>query len=153
LQRWRDFTARAAGEERVYVFECCFLQNPITTLLARHDLPPEAVRAHVLALAEVVAPLAPRLVYLAQGDVAAGLEAIRRARPPEWAAYVTAYLTEQAYGRAHGLSGFGGVIDFYARRQAFELDLLHQLPLESLVLRDDAGWPARYQALETFLGA
>lgn len=152
LQSWRDFAARAAGEERVYVFECCFLQNPITTLLARHNLPPEAVQAHILALAEIVAPLQPKLIYLAQTDVRATLEGIRRERPPEWADYVAEYLTGQEYGRAHGLSGFDGVIAFYAMRQAFELELLKALPLASAVVADDTDWDARYRALEGFLG-
>jgi hypothetical protein len=151
LQSWRDFAARAAGEERVYVFECCFLQNPITTLLARHNLPLEAVRAHVRALAEIVAPLQPRLTYLAQTDVRATLEGIRRERSPEWADYVAEYLTGQEYGRAHGLSGFDGVIAFYAMRQTFELELLKALPLASAVVADDTDWEARYRALEAFL--
>lgn len=151
LQNWRTFVAGALEQDVVYVFECCFLQNPSTTLLAYHNLPVESVRQHILALADIVSPLAPKLVYLARQDVGATLEAVRRERPPEWADFVTWYLTEQDYGKAHALSGFDGVIAFYAMRQAFELDVLQALPLSSVVIADDGDWDARYANLALFL--
>jgi len=151
LQRWRNFAARAVSEEFVYVFECCFLQNPLTTLLARHDLPVETVYQHVLTLAEIVRPLQPKLIYLAQTDVRATLETIRQQRPQEWADFVTWYLTGQAYGKAHGLSGFDGVADFYTMRQALELEFLHALPVTSIVLPDSDDWGARCRRLTAWL--
>ena len=151
LQRWRHFATRAVTEELVYVFECCFLQNPLTTLLARHDLPVETVYRHVLALAEIVRPLQPKLIYLAQNDVRATLETIRGQRPQEWADFVTWYLTGQAYGRSRGLSGFDGVVDFYAMRQALELEFLKTLPVASVVLPDSDDWDVRYRRLVAWL--
>jgi len=151
-QNWRKFVAEAREQDFVYVFECCFLQNPATTLFAYHNLPAETVRQHILALADIVRPLAPKLVYLSRQDVGATLAAARRERPPEWADFVTWYLTGQDYGKAHNLSGFDGVIAFYAMRQAFELDVLKTLPLSSAVIVDDGDWSARYEALAAFLG-
>jgi hypothetical protein len=151
LQNWQNFAARAATEDLVYIFECCFMQNPITTLLARHNLPRAIVRQHMLALAEAIGPLQPKLIYLARQDVGATLEAVRRERPQGWADFVTRYLTEQAYGKAHGLRGFEGVISFYAIRQAFELDLLNTLPTSSVVISDELDWGARYESLIAFL--
>ncbi len=152
LQNWRTFVAGALEQDAVYVFECCFLQNPTTTLFAYHNLPAQAVRQHLLALAGIVRPLAPKLVYLARQDVAATLEAVRRERPPEWASFVTWYLTEQNYGKAHHLSGFEGVATFYAMRQAFELEVLKTLPLASAVIPNEGAWDARYANLASFLG-
>jgi hypothetical protein len=151
LQNWHKFAARAATEDLVYVFECCFMQNPTTTLLARHNLPGDIVRQHVMALAKAIGPLQPKLVYLARQDVGSTLKAVRRERPQGWADFVTWYLTEQAYGRAHGLRGFEGVIGFYAMRQAFELDLLKTLPISSVVISDDLDWGTRYESLLAFL--
>lgn len=153
LHNWRTFVAEALAQDFIYVFECCFLQNPSTTLFAYHNLPAEAVRRHILALADIIRPLAPKLVYLARQDVGATLETVRRERPVEWADFVTWYLTGQAYGKAHGLSGFDGVSAFYAMRQAFELDLLPALPLSSLVIADDGDWAARHEALASFLAS
>ena len=152
LQNWRKFVAEALAQDCVYVFECCFLQNPSTTLFAYHNLPAEAVQQHILTLADSVRPLAPRLVYLARRDVGATLAAVRRERPPEWAEFVTWYLTGQDYGKAHALSGFDGVSAFYAMRQAFELALLPALPFPAAAIADENAWDARYAALTAFLG-
>lgn len=151
LQHWQDFTAQAAAQDTIFIFECCFLQNPTTTLLARHNLALEAIQKHILALAEITAPLQPRLIYLEQDNVRATLEHIRRQRPQAWADFVTWYLTGQAYGAKHGLSGFDGVIDFYTIRQALELEFINSLPMPCLMLSDVANWDARYKHLEAFL--
>jgi len=151
LRRWQNFAARAATEKLVYIFECCFLQNPITTLLARHNLPTETVHQHVLALSKIVEPLHPKLVYLAQDDPRATLNDVRKERPQAWADYVTWYLTGQEYGKAHGLSGFEGVILFYTILQAIELEFLSTLPIPSIVILDNTDWATRYKHLTAFL--
>ncbi len=150
-QRWQDFSVEAQAQDIVYIFECCFLQNPTTTLLAYHNLAPTAIEEYISTLADIVAPLKPRLVYLRQTDVRASLESIRQQRPQEWADFVAWYLTEQEYGAKHGLHGFAGVIDFYTIRQTLELELLPTLSIPSLVVSDAADWAARYQYLEAFL--
>jgi hypothetical protein len=150
-QNWQDFATRAATESLVYVFECCFLQNPLTTLLARHNLSKESVCEHVSALAEIIKPLRPSLIYLAQSDVRATLEKVQAERPQEWADYVTWYLTSGDYGKTRGLNGFDGVIEFYATRQALELDLLKTLPILSTIISDRTDWIARYDVLTFFL--
>lgn len=150
-ERWRRFTAQAAAEDKVYVFECCFLQNPFTTLLAKHNLHLEAIHHHIFALTRIVKCLNPKLIYLVQNDVRKTLSDIRRKRPQGWADFVTWYLTEGEYGSAHKLAGYEGVIEFYTRRQALELELLPVLPLPSLVLSDADDWEKRYNDIEDFL--
>lgn len=152
LQRsWEKFALRAATEETIYIFECCFLQNPIATLLARHNLAEEQIHRHILALSRSIQPLQPKVIYLAQKNVSATLEAVRRERPQEWADFVTWYLTGQAYGQSRGLEGFEGVKTFYAARQALEMDWLKTLPLSTTIIPDDGDWGVRYKHLTTFL--
>jgi hypothetical protein len=62
------------------------------------------------------------------------LEHVRAERPKEWADFVTWYLTGQAYGKAHQLDGYEGVIQFYEMRQKMEVELLESLPVQSLVI-------------------
>lgn len=150
-QRWQNFADRAVKEDRAHVFECCFLQNPLTTLLARHDLSTREVFRHIQELSDSVEPLFPKLIYLVQSDVRASLEKIRSERPKEWAKFVTWYLTEQAYGKRHGLSGFEGVVRFYEMRQQLELEFLSKLPLTWVAILDDLPWAERYRRIETFL--
>ena len=150
-QRWQSFADRAVKENRAYVFECCFLQNPVTTLLARHDLSNKEVFGHIQKLSNTVEPLFPKLIYLVQNDVRASLEKIRAERPKEWATFVTWYLTEQAYGKRQGLSGFEGVVRFYEMRQRVELEFLCQLRTTWVAVPDDLPWVERYQRIEKFL--
>lgn len=127
VERWQAFAAQAAAGDDVYIFECCFLQNPLTVLLGKHNKDVADVQAHILAVAELLEALNPLLVYLVSHDVPQVMERIARERPREWVDFVTAYLTGQGYGKAHGLAGYDGVIQFYEMRQALELELIPQL--------------------------
>ena len=150
-QSWKTFTGRALTEDRTYIFECCFLQNPFTTLLAYHNLPESAVYQHVLDLAAIIQPLQPRLVYLSQIEPRITLEKVRAERSQAWADYVTGYITGREYGQAHGLRSFEGVSQFYAAQQALELELLKSLPVPSILLSDQLDWETRYGHLVAFL--
>lgn len=149
---WQNFVTQAISDNFTYVFECCFLQNPTTTLLARHNQPIAAIHQHLLDLAALIRTLEPRLIYLAP-DPHTTLENIRQERPPDWANYVTWYLTEQEFGKAHGLKDFKGVSDFYTIRQALELELLSLLPIPSITITDAPDWSGSKKHLEAFLEA
>jgi len=151
-QSWRNFAGRALDDDFTYVFECCFLQNPTTTLLARHNLPVEAIYQHVRALADAIQPLQPRLIYLAPQNPRAALEHVRAERPKEWADYVTGYLTGQEFGKTRGLDGFEGVIQFYEMRQKLEVQLLRDLPFQSLMLEHSGKeWQRCNDEISTFI--
>ena len=84
-------------------------------------------QAHILKIAGLLEELHPSSVYLASSNVCQVLQRIAREHPQEWVDFVIAYLTEQGYGKAHGLAGYQGVIQFYEMRQALELELMPQL--------------------------
>ena len=123
LARWREFSAAAAKEDGVYVFECCLLQNQTTTLMAVHDTPPERMTAHLSAIASAIAPLNPLVIYLEPPSVRAALERVAAERPPAWLAFVTAFTCWQAWGARRakrGLQGFEGMVAFYEARRDLE---------------------------------
>jgi hypothetical protein len=66
LARWREFVDRAMAVEGVWIFECCFMQNPLTVLIGKHGVPVQAARAHIGRLAAAVRPLQPALIFLLQ---------------------------------------------------------------------------------------
>jgi hypothetical protein len=148
--RWQAFADRAAGENNVYIFECCFLQNPLTMLLGRHAEPVGAAQAFVLQLAQIVRPLQPALIYLDAGRVRPTLKRVAKTRPPEWLEFVIGYHTQQGHGQAHGWKGFDGLVKFYEMRQAIEVDLLPRLPWpHTRVPHSD--WAADQQQVTAFL--
>jgi hypothetical protein len=152
LQRWQEFQAFAAQSDEIAILECCFLQNPLTVMLARHNADPQLAREQVEKIARIIAPLTPLILYLKPRDVRTALLHVREQRPKEWADFVTWYLTGQAYGKAHHLEGYGGVVRFYEMRQKLELDLLEELPVRSRVIEHSgAEWDHCYDEIMAFV--
>ena len=123
LARWQDFAAAAAREEAVYVFECCLLQNQLTTLMAVHDTPPERSQTQMAQIGRAIAPLNPLVIYLEPPSLRAALERVAGERPAAWLAFVTAYTAGQAWGQHRGLSGKAGMIAFYEARRDLEKEI------------------------------
>ncbi len=152
IQRWREFEKNAESSEEITILECCFLQNPLTVMLARHNADGSCVREQVMEMAAILEPLTPLVIYLQPNDVTAALHHVRAERPREWADFVTWYLTGQAYGKAHHLQGYAGVIQFYEMRQKLEVDLLCDLSIRSLILKHSgAEWEHCYREIMAFV--
>jgi hypothetical protein len=150
--RWAEFAEAAARQNAVGVFECCFLQNPITILRGKHGVSDAAVESHIRALWSSIQKLEPLLVYLYQDDVKATLEAVAAERPQKWLDGVTRYVTTQGYGKALGLEGFAGMVKFYEDMQDLGVRIADRLPIRKLVLHSGEGdWDARHKRIEEFL--
>jgi hypothetical protein len=150
LRNWREFATNAAQGNQVYIFECCFLQNPLTFYLGRNDEPLPDAQAFVLELADSIQSLETRLVYLHPGEVADTLQRVAAERPPEWLELVISYHTQQGHGLSQGWQGFEGTVKFYQMRQSIELDLLEKMPFPALCLKHTT-WDQDYTRIEQFL--
>lgn len=128
LKKWEAFVAQALTTDTTYVFECCFLQNPLTIGLIKYDLPEVTLQAYIECLAAIIEPLQPVLIYVDQPDVEKSFRKAIKERPTEWADGFKSYYTEQAYGVNRSLSGIGGAITILQERQAVERQLLTTLP-------------------------
>ena len=124
FKKWEAFVAQALTTDTTYVFECCFLQNPLTMGLIKYDLPEATLRAYIERLATIIAPLQPVLVYVDQPDVERSFRKALKERPTEWADGFVSYYTEQAYGVNHSLLGVEGTIAILRERKALEHQLL-----------------------------
>lgn len=128
FKKWEAFVAQALMTDTTYVFECCFLQNPLTMGLIKYDLPEATLRAYIEHLAAIIAPLHPVLVYVNQSNVERSFRKALKERPTEWADGFVSYHTEQAYGVNRSLSGVEGTIAILQARKALERQLLKTLP-------------------------
>ncbi|HFK2930862.1 TPA: hypothetical protein ACGY76_003289 [Clostridioides difficile] len=128
LKKWEAFVAQALMANTTYVFECCFLQNPLTMGLIKYDLPEATLRAYIERIATIITPLQPVLVYVDQSDVERSFRKALKERPTEWADGFVSYYTEQAYGVNRSLSGVEGTIAILQARKALEHQLLEMLP-------------------------
>ncbi|EZP59228.1 hypothetical protein [Exiguobacterium sp. RIT341] len=128
LKKWEAFVAQALIANTTYIFECCFLQNPLTMGLIKYDLPEATLQAYIERIATIITPLQPVLVYVDQQDVERSFRKALQERPTEWADGFVSYYTEQAFGVNRSLSGVNGTISILQARQALERQLLKTLP-------------------------
>lgn len=136
LMKWQEFAEKVQSDERVYVLECCFLQNPFTYLLAKHNESKEFIFNHIEKIAMVIAKLEPVILYFEQDNIKESLDRVRKERSKEWFEFLTWYYTEQSFGQARGLAGETGVIQFLEERKKLEKEILLQLSLKSIVLNN-----------------
>ncbi|WP_215085031.1 hypothetical protein [Exiguobacterium sp. s78] len=137
FKKWEEFVAQALTTDITYVFECCFLQNPLTMGLIKYDLPEETLRAYIERLVAIIAPLQPVLVYVDQPDVERSFRKALKERPTEWADGFVSYYTEQAYGVNRSLSGVEGTIAILQARQVLERQLFELIPFRVEVFKNE----------------
>lgn len=128
LKKWEAFVAQALIANTTYIFECCFLQNPLTMGLIKYDLPEATLQAYIERIATIITPLQPVLVYVDQQDVERSFRKALQERPTEWADGFVSYYTEQAHGVNRSLLGVEGTIAILRERKALEHQLLKTLP-------------------------
>lgn len=134
LERWQDFCDSAKKSDEVTLMECVFLQNPLTVMFARHNAEPQLARQQIEKITEIIRELNPLIIYLHPRDVNVALQQVRAERPKEWVDFVIWYLTGQEYGKAHHLSGYEGVTQFYEMRQKLEVEILRSLTIRHIVI-------------------
>ena len=152
LERWRRFSAQALENEVLTIFECCFLQNPLTIFIGKHNHEVNEVKQLIFELAKIIEELNPILICLQGKSVR---ETIKRAvieRPQEWIDHVEAYITGQGYGKAHNLSGQEGIFHFYEMMQKTEAEIMGKLDWRILTVdNSEWNWERHNQEIEKFL--
>ncbi|MCP8968048.1 hypothetical protein [Ectobacillus ponti] len=129
--RWRSFAAAAAQEDTVYIFECCFLQNPMTVSMIKYGAAYEESLAYVQELEQAILPLQPMLVYVNQQDLESAFRRAVAERPQAWSEGFAQYYTQQGFGQEQGYEGLDGTLAVLEERRARELRILSQLQLAS----------------------
>ncbi|WP_290748135.1 hypothetical protein [Exiguobacterium sp. UBA3968] len=152
LKKWEAFVAQALIANTTYIFECCFLQNPLTMGLIKYDLPEATLQAYIERIATIITPLQPVLVYVDQTDVEKSFRKALNERPTEWADGFVSYYTEQAHGVNRSLSGVDGTISILQARQALERQVLKTLPFRVEVFgNEDFSTDARRKWLKQLI--
>lgn len=135
-ESWEEFARQAASEERVYIFESCFIQNPVTVGMVKYSASEERTIEYVNRLAEAVKSLNPILVYVKQDDLEKSFRKAVTERPDDWFNGFVHYYTSQGYGKVNELSGLAGTIEVLKARQELEYIILDQLPINAYILNN-----------------
>lgn len=135
-ESWEEFAKLAASQEKVYIFECCFIQNPVTVGMVKYGAEAEVTIEYVNKLAEAVKVLNPLLVYVSQEDIEKSFRKAVEERPGDWFNGFVHYYTSQGYGLAKELSGLDGTIEILKARQKLEKSIFNQLSIPMHILNN-----------------
>jgi len=150
LDKWREFV-RMAETERVYVFNCVLLQNPMCETMMRFGFPAEVSRQHIERIVQIIRTMNPVIIYLKNEDIADSVSGAAGQRPG-WLDAVIDYHTGGAYGRQIGAKGFDGYIRCLKHRQERELEILSHLPVCKLILDNpQRDWETAKKTLRGYL--
>lgn len=138
VERWKQFTEHAAQGSDAYVFECCFIQNPVTIGMIKYDADQEDVISYVLELASVVEKLNPLLIYVDQNDLGLSFRKAVDERPQEWSHGFVDYYTNQGYGKRQGYEGLEGTIQVLKARSELEQNIFNRLPIAKIKVNNSS---------------
>lgn len=133
-ESWEEFAKQADAEEKVYIFECCFIQNPLTVSMIKYGAADEVTISYVEKIAESIKNLNPLLVYVKQEDIEKSFRKAVTERPEDWFNGFVHYYTSQEYGAQKELSGFEGAIEVLRERQKLEFQILDHLSMSKAIV-------------------
>lgn len=134
LSRWQKFVDTALANKDTYIFECCFIQNPVTVSMLRDNSKKEVTIEYINKLAEIIKALNPILIYLDQKDIDSNFRKIIEERPNEWFEGFVDYYTNQGYGKSNGLKGLEGTIQILHTRKELEHEIVDSLNMGKYIL-------------------
>ncbi|WP_172195802.1 hypothetical protein [Saccharibacillus qingshengii] len=143
---WTSFVQQAAAQKEdeaiIYLFECCFIQNPVTMGMIRCGAAPETTIGYVKRLEEIVQALNPLIVYADQRDLDYSFRKAKAERPAEWSEGFMEYYLQQGYGAAHVClteenlpseaaleQAVAGTVEILRARRKLEKEILGRLEL------------------------
>ncbi|PAE26288.1 MULTISPECIES: hypothetical protein [Bacillaceae] len=151
-QKWDRFARQAENSNKVHIFECCFIQNPITVGMIKYGAPQTKILDYVLALEHSVKKLNPMLIYINQDNVDYSFKKAIKERPKSWSEGFINYYTQQGYGKQNHLSGEEGTIKVLQARRQAEEEILKKLSIRKTIINNSAYDEHSHKtALENFL--
>lgn len=154
VARWRDFVGDvlADPDEGVRVVEGCFFQSAVRFLL-EHRHPDGESERYMAESERVLAPLAPRLLYLVHGDVDRYLqEQIVERKGAEIISRIATYTETTAWARQRGVGGMDALVQFYSHYRRVCDGLVDGSSMTRLVEdTSDGDWSTLHTHVETWL--
>ncbi|WP_019910265.1 hypothetical protein [Paenibacillus sp. HW567] len=124
-EKWKKFAESVLKGTDTFVFDCCFLQNPVTLGMIKNAAKKEDVISYVLELATIVEPLNPLLIYVEQDDLEHSFRKAVMDRPQEWSEGFIEYYTSQGYGKKHSYKGLEGTLQILKARRDLEEEIFN----------------------------
>ncbi|MDF9527959.1 hypothetical protein P9G36_22875 [Bacillus cereus] len=128
--KWNDFAEIALEDNKIYIFECCFIQNPLTIGMIKYGEQKEKIINYVMKVAKIIENLNPMLLYVEQDNLEFSFRKALKERTPEWSTGIIDYYTNQGYGKEHHHLGVEGAIKVLEARRNLELEIFDMLKMK-----------------------
>ncbi|MNI66763.1 hypothetical protein D3C73_1223540 [compost metagenome] len=128
-ERWKKFADSALKGSDTFVFDCCFIQNPVTIGMIKYGAQKEDVISYVAELAVIAERLNPLLIYVEQNDLDHSFRKAVAERPKEWSEGFIEYYTNHGYGKKHGHAGLEGTLQVLQARRQLEAEIFNGLKI------------------------
>lgn len=145
--KWAEFAEQAFREDKTYIFECCFIQNPVTIGMVKYGEKQEKVMDYVLKLENIIERLNPVLFYVDQDDLEFSFRKAYKERPKEWSSGFIDYYTNQGYGKEHGYEGFEGTLKVLQARRAMEAEIVEALKINKVKVNNSGYEMEQYKSI------
>ena len=151
LYGWKRFV-KTRNESKVYIFNCCMLQNPMCETMMRFNQSEAESKNYINNIFEIVEKLNPLLIYLKTENVYKRVEEVCKERDDKWLESVIKYHENGAYGLENDIKGFEGYIDCLKERQRRELEIVKSLSIKNRVISNPfENWDKSLEEIELFL--
>jgi hypothetical protein len=148
---WQAFVAAALADTRVFVVDSALSYVAVDPFLMA-DRPLAEIQAELRYVAELCAPLHPRVIHLT-GDVARLVPASIVERGPGWEEHLVRQAEAAPYQQARGRSGVAGATSMLHDSQELTRAVLARDAWPTLALDVTAAdWAAHRRAILDFLG-
>lgn len=152
LNKWTEFCENAKMTGNIYVFDCCFLQNPLCETRMRFNMESQEIKNYIDNIYKRIKELNPVIIYLKNTNIKERIEEVSKEREEKWLEGVIEYHTSQGYGESHGYSGFNGYIECLKERQEVELSILNKFNIDKLIIENPfENWSDTYNKIKNFI--
>lgn len=150
LEKWQNFV-QESEENKVYVFNCVLLQNPMCETMMRFGFTEEESYEYIEKIVKLIQPMNPVVIYLKNNDIADSVNKAALERPG-WLDEVIDYHVNGSYGRSIAVKGFDGYISCLKERQERELRILSKLPINKLIVDNpQRDWESAQETIKKYL--
>lgn len=153
LALWAKFTDDALASPVVHVIDGQLFHGDLTNMFLM-NMGHDAIAQNVQALAEVIRPLDPLVVYFYQDDIDLAIRRTAAERGEELGVrYQVDWKLKYAYAVERRLEGLDGLSRLYVDYRALTDRLFDELPLDKIAIENSApDWPAYYARIEEAFG-
>ncbi|WP_426348827.1 hypothetical protein ACPWSR_13860 [Alloiococcus sp. CFN-8] len=150
LHKWETYCEIAKANKNIYVFDCCFLQNPLCETMMRFNMDTKEIFNYIASIYKRIEELNPVVIYLKNTNIKQRIDEVSKEREKEWLEGVVEYHTSQGFGKSCGHVGYDGYIECLKARQDIELSILDKLNIDKLIIEDPfKNWDETYNKIKS----